>query len=54
MKVRAKAREWISWKTLAAIVVPGSLRNWIAVNNSADIGFKANDQPKEIICENQK
>jgi hypothetical protein len=46
--------ESVSRKTLAAITVLGSPRNRIAVNNSTDIGFNTNQQPKEIICENQK
>ena len=49
-----QARESVSGKTLAAITVLGSPRNWIAVNNSTDIGFNTNQQPKEIICEDQK
>jgi hypothetical protein len=44
----------VSGKTLAAITVLGSPRNWIAVNNSTDIGFNTNQQPKEMICEHQK
>jgi hypothetical protein len=39
---------------LVTIRVLGSARNWIAVNNSTDIGFNTNQQPKEIICEHQK
>jgi hypothetical protein len=49
-----KHRESVSGKTIAAIAVPGSPRNWIAVNNSTDIGFNATQQPKEIICDDQK
>jgi hypothetical protein len=44
----------LNGRTRVAIRVLGSPRKWIAVNNSTDIGFNTNQQPKEIICEDQK